>query len=89
MATPFENRNFNIYRVVSEIKKQTDQFRLHIARNEKNFKEFALGTVVSTDGESSYVTQHDGECIIFPNPDVAIGQRAALMVVPVTLFDND
>jgi succinylglutamate desuccinylase len=83
---PFENKNFNIFKVVAELIKRTDEFKLCITEDVRNFTRFPSGHLVAEDGEERYITQQEGECIIFPNANVGIGQRAALMVVPVTLL---
>ena len=51
----------------------------------KTFTEFALGEVMASDGETQYTANVDGEAIIFPNANVALGQRALLTVKPTQI----
>ena len=41
--------------------------------------------MLAIDGDVEVKTQQDGEAIIFPNANVAIGQRAMLTVTPTVL----
>ena len=36
---------------------------------------------IATDGDTVYSVKHAEELVVFPNPDVRVGLRAALMVV--------
>ncbi|MEW6984549.1 succinylglutamate desuccinylase [Colwelliaceae bacterium 6471] len=81
----FDNDNFNLFTVLGDITKVTDEFILHIADDVSNFTDFPVGTLLSTDGKSEYITSQLGESIVFPNANVANGQRAGLLVVPTQL----
>ncbi|WP_412973080.1 succinylglutamate desuccinylase [Glaciecola sp. MF2-115] len=72
----------DIYDVKQVIDKHSPQFTLHFADNIPNFTDFKKGTLLATDGDIEYRTLEDGEAIVFPNANVAIGQRALLTVVP-------
>ena len=50
-----------------------------------NFTDFPVGTLLSEDGEQQYRTKQVGESIVFPNANVANGERAGLLVVPTKL----
>jgi len=64
------------------IDKRSADFVLHFADNIPNFTGFKKGTLLATDGDVEYRTLEEGEAIVFPNSNVALGQRALLTVVP-------
>lgn len=71
-----------IYKVNQVILKQQDDFALHFADDIANFTGFKKGTLIASETGAQYVAQYDGEAIVFPNANVAIGQRAILTVIP-------
>ena len=81
----FNEADFNLYEVRRSINKNTENFKLHFADNIENFTTFEVGTVLASDEGVDYKVEVEGEAIIFPNPKVAIGQRAMLMVKPVSV----
>lgn len=85
---PFIESNFALYQVSRAIIKQTEAFTLHFADDVENFTTYPVGTLLATDGEIEHRIEQEGEAIIFPNANVAIGQRAMLMVVPTTVSQN-
>ncbi|MCV6587433.1 MAG: succinylglutamate desuccinylase [Marinobacterium sp.] len=66
--------------VCHELLKESDDFRLTIADDVNNFATFHQGDQVSTSSAGDYHAQHNGEAIVFPNANVPIGGRAALML---------
>ncbi|GHD59384.1 succinylglutamate desuccinylase [Jeongeupia chitinilytica] len=72
------------YRVSREIIKQSPAFRLLIDDQADNFTPLPHGTPIAEDGETRWVVDEHDARIVFPNPDVAVGQRAGLIVVPTT-----
>ena len=84
-VTQFDNQNFNLFEVLGEITKHSDSFILHIANDVSNFTDFPVNTLLSEDGEQQYRTKRLGESIVFPNANVANGQRAGLLVIPSQL----
>lgn len=81
-SVPFAAENFHIYEVYRAINKQTQDFKLHFSNDIENFTSYPVGTLLATDGDIEYRVEREGEALIFPNANVAIGQRAMLMVVP-------
>ena len=81
----FNEADFNLYEVRRAINKTTEAFALHFADSIENFTTFDVGTVLASDEGVEYKVEVEGEAIIFPNPKVAIGQRAMLMVKPVSV----
>jgi succinylglutamate desuccinylase len=72
----------DVFDVKQVIDKHSPEFALHFAGNIPNFTDFKKGALLATDGETEYRALEDGEAIVFPNANVAIGQRALLTVVP-------
>lgn len=70
-----------VFRVVREIIKTSDAFRFAFGRDMQNFSALPAGAVIATDGGTVHTVQYAEERVVFPNPDVRVGLRAALMVV--------
>ena len=82
---PYQASDFNLYEISQVIDRHHENFSLTFADDVENFTDFAKGHVLAIDGDMEVKTQQDGEGIIFPNANVAIGQRAMLTVTPTTL----
>lgn len=86
-AIPVSSETFNtrpapqIFKVVQEIIKLSDDFHMTCDGNTQNFTAMTQGTIIARDGTTIYTVRHEQEHIVFPNPNVHIGQRAGLMVV--------
>ena len=69
------------FRVAGSLIRTSEQFRLHMAESTLNFTWFPPGTVLAEDGDQVRVVRHpEGERVLFPNPRVALGLRAGLML---------
>lgn len=77
--------NLQIFSVVEEVIKRSDEFQLHIPDNAKNFTEYPKGQRLASDKNYTYTTQRDGERFVFPITNVPIGQRAMLVVAPAKI----
>ena len=71
------------FRVVGEVLKQTEDFRLCFPSNIANFTEFEIGDVLAADKDFEYRVKKRGERILFPNENVAVGQRALVIIRPL------
>ena len=68
--------------VAAEVSKKTDAFRLLFASDIVNFTPFNEGDVLAADKDYQYIVTKSGERILFPNENVAIGQRTLVIVRP-------
>lgn len=81
----FVETDFQLFEVYRSINKQSDAFELCFANSIENFTQLPLGTLLAKEGDLEYKVEQPGEAIIFPNANVAVGQRAMLMVKPVSV----
>lgn len=68
------------YEVAQQITRQSEAFVLHMSPQTQNFTAFARGTVLAQEGDRVYRVEHETEYVLFPNPNVAPGLRAGLML---------
>lgn len=68
-----------------EIIKQSSEFRLHLSDDVANFTPLSRGMVVADDQSSQWVVHEENARILFPNPKVKVGLRAAILVVPAPM----
>lgn len=83
-------KNPVIYRVSRTIVRLHDDFGFMFGDDVENFTTFMHGEVFGHDGDKPLMAKNDEEAIVFPNPNVEVGQRAALMVCKVlTRYEDD
>lgn len=67
------------YQVTREILKEAGEFRFHLPAEMQNFASLEPGQVLA-EGATGKLVADEGECVLFPNPNVAVGLRAAVLV---------
>lgn len=78
-----------VFRVERSLVKRSELFKLYLSDDTANFTALPQGTLLYEQPGESYRVQHDNEWILFPNPKVALGLRAGMMLTEVprsTLF---
>ncbi|NMP32685.1 succinylglutamate desuccinylase [Thalassotalea sp. M1531] len=83
--TAYQEEDFNIFEIDQTINKHTENFTLNFADDVENFTDYPIGYVLATDGDIEHKVRTQGEAIIFPNANVALGQRALLTVKPTSI----
>lgn len=78
-----------LFSVCHEIINSGDTFRLHVPEDIANFSAFKEGDVIWSDAQESYRIEGEAQYIVFPNSQVGIGQRAGLMIKPVSVSMED
>lgn len=74
------------YKVVAEIIRQSEAFKFHVAENVLNFTPYPQGYLLAEDTDYNYRVAFKQEAVVFPNINVPVGQRVAVMV---TTVDDD
>ncbi len=72
-----------LLQISREIIKRSPRFRLCLPADIENFTPLPLGSLLAEDDGARWVVDEPGARILFPMADVAEGQRAALIVVPL------
>ena len=85
VTKPFFNDDFNLFEVCHEIIRTPDGFSFYMDDKVQNFESFPDNTLLWEDNETCYKTSGDTEGIVFPNPNVPIGQRVALVIKPTSI----
>ncbi len=79
-----------LYRVNRTINRTHQDFSFTFDNKVANFTRFSMGELIGFDGETLLYADAEGEAVVFPNANVALGQRAALMVVEAQgKFENE
>ncbi|QUJ68931.1 succinylglutamate desuccinylase [Photobacterium sp. GJ3] len=69
-----------VYRVTRTLTKRTEGFSFTFPANQANFTYFPEGELLGSDAGETFIAAKGGESVVFPNPNVALGQRACLLV---------
>jgi succinylglutamate desuccinylase len=78
---PLASGKADVFVTAQELIKRSENFSLAFDRDTKNFTPMTRGTIIAQDGEVVYRVGEETEYVVFPNPDVRVGQRSGLMVV--------
>ncbi|MFD1008348.1 succinylglutamate desuccinylase [Oceanisphaera ostreae] len=85
---PFDIARIRVFNVCQEIIKQSEQFCFHFSDDVANFSSFSPGTLLAEDNKQQWTVGNKEQAVIFPNANVALQQRAALMVERTELKEN-
>ena len=66
---------FEVHRAINRTQ---EAFSFSFGEDVENFTGFSKGALLAHDGETQYFAEVEGEAVIFPNANVALGQRAVL-----------
>ncbi|WP_372876177.1 succinylglutamate desuccinylase [Pseudomonas sp.] len=78
-----ELQGLQLFAVAREIIKHSDTFKLHLPADVENFSKLPVGYLLAEDlAGTRWVVEEPGARIIFPNPRVKNGLRAAILIVP-------
>lgn len=70
-----------LFEVVRQVVKRSAAFRLAVPAGAPNFSALAPGATIAEDDGCVHTAGDETEYVLFPNPDVRIGLRAALTAV--------
>ncbi|WP_261858115.1 succinylglutamate desuccinylase [Photobacterium sanguinicancri] len=76
----WQGRKLIVYKVTRTITKLSDDFNFNFPASQANFTFFEQGCLLGQDQDKQYFSLEGGEAVVFPNPNVALGQRACLLV---------
>ncbi|MFZ3204935.1 MAG: succinylglutamate desuccinylase [Pseudomonas sp.] len=78
-----ELHGLQLFAVAREIIKHSDTFKLHLPADIENFSKLPVGYLLAEDlAGTRWVVEEPDARIIFPNPKVKNGLRAAILIVP-------
>jgi succinylglutamate desuccinylase len=69
-----------VFRIAQQITKLSDAFTMAFDGGTQNFTALPRGAEIARDGGTVYTVREEEEMVVFPNPNVRVGQRAGLMV---------
>jgi len=66
---------------VHDVIRSKEDFQLFVPADSVNLNAFSQGYVIAHENVRIYKVEADEEAVLFPNPNVALGLRAGLMLV--------
>jgi len=72
--------DLQVYKVAEVLTKSSEQFKLHIDDDVKNFTAFKKDFILASEGDKYHTVQQKTGYILFPNKHVKIGFRAGLLL---------
>lgn len=76
-----------VYQVAEVLIKSSEQFKLNVADDVKNFTPFTKGYILTCDEEAQNRVQQEVGYILFPNNHVRVGFRAGLLLCKGSLTE--
>lgn len=69
-----------VFRVMHSLIKHSEDFKLHLGDDTANFTELKPGMLLCEQPQEDYRVGLEGAWILFPNPNVALGLRAGMLL---------
>lgn len=73
-----------VFRVMHSLIKHSEDFKLHLDDDTANFTELKAGMLLCEQPQEEYRVGQEGAWILFPNPNVALGLRAGMLLNEVS-----
>ncbi|MFP8409737.1 succinylglutamate desuccinylase [Serratia marcescens] len=73
-----------VFRVMHSLIKHSEDFKLHLDDDTANFTELQPGMLLCEQPQEDYRVSQEGAWILFPNPSVALGLRAGMLLSEVS-----
>ncbi|CAI0820502.1 Succinylglutamate desuccinylase [Serratia marcescens] len=73
-----------VFRVMHSLIKHSEDFKLHLDDDTANFTELQPGMLLCEQPQEDYRVGKEGAWILFPNPSVALGLRAGMLLSEVS-----
>ncbi|OKB66973.1 succinylglutamate desuccinylase [Serratia marcescens] len=72
--------DIRVFRVMHSLIKHSEDFKLHLDDDTANFTELQPGMLLCEQPQEEYRVGQEGAWILFPNPNVALGLRAGMLL---------
>ena len=79
-----EGEAIRVFRVMHSLIKRSEDFKLHLDDDTANFTELKPGMLLCEQPQEDYRVGQEGAWILFPNPTVALGLRAGMLLSEVS-----
>jgi succinylglutamate desuccinylase len=85
LPRPVATLDIPTFEVTQTLLRSSEAFKLLLPHDTPNFYPLTLGQVVARDAHHSVVISTPNTCVLFPNPGVALGLRAGLLLAPINV----